>query len=100
MLGGTVSLVLAAGTGFFGAKTDFGTGSLPLSVAGGDLNGDDKLDLAVANLGSVFVTDPGPATVSILLNTGPTGPCASTNPIDCADFFVSQQYRDFLNRQS
>jgi hypothetical protein len=46
----------------FGAKTDFGTGSLPFSVAVGDFNGDGKLDLAVANGGS--------NTVSILLGTG------------------------------
>src|SRR4030095_6774650 len=36
----------------------------------------------------------GPATVSILLNTG-TVP----NPIDDPQFFVHQQYLDFLNRE-
>ena len=45
----TVSILLGTGTGSFGAKTDFGTGSGPVSVAVGDFNGDGKLDLAVAN---------------------------------------------------
>ena len=26
--------------------------------------------------------------------------CASSNPIDCPDFFISQQYRDFLGREA
>jgi hypothetical protein len=43
----------------FGAKVDFTTGSSPYSVAIGDLNGDGRPDLAVANLGS--------NTVSVLL---------------------------------
>ena len=46
----------------FGAKTDFGTGSFPFSVAMRDFNDDGKLDLAVANQGS--------DTVSILMGTG------------------------------
>ena len=61
----TVSILLGTGTGSFGAKTDFGTGFLPVSVAVGDFNGDGKLDLVVANFRS--------NTVSILLNTGPIG---------------------------
>jgi uncharacterized protein (DUF2141 family) len=51
ILGGndTVSILLGTGTGSFGAKADFGTGSNPGSVAVGDFNGDGQLDLAVAN---------------------------------------------------
>src|SRR5947207_1676037 len=55
----------------FGAKTDFGTGNNPSSVAVGDFNGDGKLDLAVAN----FNDD----TVSILLGTGTGGFGAKTD---------------------
>ncbi len=98
MLGGLLEPEAAAQTVSFGAKTDFGAGERPLSVAVGDFNGDGKLDLAVANLGSVWVNDPGPKTVSILLNTAPAS-CASTNPIDCTGFFVRQHYLDFLARE-
>jgi hypothetical protein len=52
----------------FAAQQDFATGEAPLFVALGDLNGDGKLDLAVANLNV--------STVSVLLNT--TNPGAST----------------------
>ena len=62
MLGGLLEPEAAAQTVSFGAKTDFGTGSRPHSVAVGDFNGDGKLDLAVANGSS--------NTVSILLGTG------------------------------
>ena len=49
----------------FAATVDFTTGLTPLSVATGDLNGDGKLDLAVANLNS--------DTVSVFLNTTAVG---------------------------
>jgi hypothetical protein len=62
----TVSILLGTGTGSFGPKTEFGTGSKPSSVALGDFNGDGKFDLAVANRNS--------DTVSILLNTTPIAP--------------------------
>src|SRR5206468_1554029 len=49
----------------FAAKQDFATGTTPVSVTGGDVNLDGKLDLAVANLSS--------STVSVLLNTTAPG---------------------------
>ncbi|MFH0989286.1 MAG: FG-GAP-like repeat-containing protein, partial [bacterium] len=45
----------------FSARTDFATGDYPRSISAGDLNGDGKLDLAVANLNS--------NSISVLLNT-------------------------------
>ncbi|HLN96841.1 MAG TPA: FG-GAP-like repeat-containing protein, partial [Pyrinomonadaceae bacterium] len=45
----------------FAIKQDFDTSDSPVSVARGDLNGDGKLDLAVANIDS--------DTVSVLLNS-------------------------------
>src|SRR5260370_648107 len=62
MLGGLLKPEAAVQPVSFGAKTDFGTGSFPISVAVGDFNGDGKLDLAVSNSNST--------TVSILLGTG------------------------------
>jgi hypothetical protein len=51
--------------GDFGPQQAFATGTLPISVAVGDFNGDGKPDLAIANHFS--------GTVSVLLNTTPTG---------------------------
>ncbi len=55
--------------GSFAAKVDFATGSSPYSVAIGDLDGDGKPDLAVANQNS--------ATVSVFRNTSTSGSIAA-----------------------
>jgi FG-GAP-like repeat/FG-GAP repeat len=59
-----VSILLGNGDGTFQSAVDFGsgTGSNPEAVALGDFNGDEKLDLAVANFAS--------GNVSILLGNG------------------------------
>src|SRR3982750_3886097 len=62
MLGGLVKPEAAVQTASFGAKTAFGAGVQPFSVAAGDFNGDGKLDLATANNNA--------NTVSILLGNG------------------------------
>ena len=53
------------GSGSFAAKVDFITGSSANSVAIGDVDGDGKPDLVVANYGS--------STVSVLRNTATAG---------------------------
>ncbi len=64
--GSTVSVLLNNGGGTFGAKSDYGTGLGPSSVAIGALDGDEELDLAVANQG---ITNNG-NTVSVLRGNG------------------------------
>src|SRR6476469_7944216 len=59
-----------ASTPTFATKLDFTTGNSPQSVSIGDINGDGKPDLAVANAGS--------NTASILLNTTATGAATPT----------------------
>jgi len=59
---GSVSVLLGLGNGTFVGKTDYGTASGPLFTTSADLNGDGKLDLAVANQ----IGD----SVSILLGNG------------------------------
>ncbi|MEG4178186.1 FG-GAP-like repeat-containing protein, partial [Microcoleus sp. S13_C3] len=59
-----------ATTPTFAAKVDFPTGTNPISVSIGDINGDGKPDLATANFGS--------NTASILLNTTPTNATTPT----------------------
>jgi Ca2+-binding RTX toxin-like protein len=66
---GTVSVLLGNGGGTFSAATPYLTGSvLPFSVALGDLNGDGRLDLAVANYGHLL--PGGDGTISVFLGEG------------------------------
>jgi hypothetical protein len=65
-------------TGSFASKVDFTTGSYPLTVAIGDLDGDGKPDLAVANSGE--------NTVSVLRNTAISGSITSGSFAAKVDF--------------
>ena len=44
-----MSVLLGNGTGTFLGKQDFAAGTNPASLATGDINGDGKLDLVLAN---------------------------------------------------
>ena len=70
--GDDVSVLLGDGTGWFGTKTDFPTGPQPRSVAIGDVSGDGRPDLVVANLGS--------NTLSVLLGLVPTRTSLAVHP--------------------
>ena len=60
----------------FAPKVDFGTGFGPRSVAIGDLNGDGKLDLAIANVAT------GANSISVLRNTGSIGTINFATKVD------------------
>jgi len=61
-IGSTVSVLPGNGDGTFGPGTEFGVGAYPVAVAIGDLDGDGRSDLAVANRSS--------NTVSVLRGRG------------------------------
>ncbi len=62
----------------FASKVDFATGSSPYSVAIGDLDGDGKADLTVANNSS--------GTVSVLRNTSTSGAISASSFASKVDF--------------
>jgi FG-GAP-like repeat len=63
----TVSILLGNGDGTFRPQTEYAVGDYPFAVAMGDLNGDGRLDLAVANESSNNTLANG---VSVLLGNG------------------------------
>ncbi|HXJ74514.1 MAG TPA: VCBS repeat-containing protein, partial [Candidatus Dormibacteraeota bacterium] len=65
-----VSVFLGNGDGTFQAATNYTAGRSPRSVAVGDLNGDSKLDLAVANHGIFENGHFTNSSVSVLLGNG------------------------------
>ena len=64
----------------FAPEVDFATGSSPFSVAIGDLDGDNKLDLAVANFDD--------ESVSVLRNTSTTATIDSNSFAPSIDFSI------------
>ncbi len=66
----------AFGNVSFAAKADFATGSTPYSVSIGDIDGDSKADLAVANYDG--------NTVSVLRNTSTSGTVSFASKVDLA----------------
>ncbi len=78
---GTVSVLLGNGDGTFQAATSYGTGgSFIYSLVVGDVNGDGKLDLVVANAGS------NSNTVGVLLGHG-DGTFATAVTYDSGGYF-------------
>lgn len=66
--------ISSIGTISFASKLDYTTGSYPRSIALGDLNGDGKLDMAIANNNS--------RSVSIFRNTSVIGTISFTAKVD------------------
>jgi len=87
----TVSVLLnttatGATTPSFAAQQTFATGTFPVSVTAGDLNGDGKPDLIVSNFHS--------NTLSVLLNT--TAPGATTPSFAAQQTFATGSYPAFV----
>ena len=79
--GGTIT------AGSFATKVDFPTATGPQTIAIGDLNGDGKPDLAVANF-SANVTDATANKISVFKNTTTAGPFTSNSFAAKVDFPV------------
>ena len=70
--GNTLSVLTNNGSGAFGLASSPNVGSGPISVVATDINGDGKVDLICANIGS--------STLSILTNNGSGGFVIASSP--------------------
>ncbi|HVS83976.1 MAG TPA: PQQ-dependent sugar dehydrogenase [Pyrinomonadaceae bacterium] len=82
------------GTMTFAAGETFKTISVPL-VDDAYAEGNESFTIALSNPSSAALGSPNTATVTITDNETVNG----VNPIDSTNFFVRQQYIDFLNRE-
>ncbi len=73
-----------AGAVSFAAEQTFDVGSKPSAVAVGDLDGDGKLDIAVANSDHISNVNVVPDTISVLRNTGSVGAISFDNQVTFA----------------
>ncbi len=85
---------LSVGTVRFAAGEASKTISIPL-VDDSYAEGSESFSITLSNPSGGVLGAPASATVSITDNESVNGP----NPIDRTDFFVRQQYVDFLNRE-
>ena len=67
---GGVSVLLGNGDGTFQPAVQYPAGLSPSAIVAGDFTGDGKLDLAVADIGSLFNGGSDPGSVSVLLGNG------------------------------
>ncbi|MDA0986957.1 MAG: FG-GAP-like repeat-containing protein, partial [Bacteroidetes bacterium] len=70
-------------TGSFATKVDFATGTGPITVSIGDIDGDGKLDMAVAN--------PNSSTISVLRNISTSGTITTGSFAGKVDFATGNQ---------
>ena len=82
------------GTMTFAAGETFKTFSVPL-VDDGYAEGNEAFTISLSNPSGVALGSPNTATVTVTDNETANG----TNPIDDTNFFVRQQYIDFLGRE-
>ncbi len=105
-----VSIDFVTSDGTAGNRTDYITSSGKLQFAAGEtvktftvpivddlyVEGSETINLSLSNSSGAFLGSPSSVVLRILDNDSAV---ATTNPLDDPEFFVNQQYLDFLNRE-